>query len=85
MATIWIAIWQDRHSDTTAHPFVTFEEAKAFCDQKAQEMAKRPEYIEYQDIFEYFVQYSCESDCLWVTKHSIHGWELVESLENRLD
>jgi len=83
MATIYIAVWQDRHSDTTAHPFVTLTEAIKFCMEKADQYAIHKDDIEIKDTaeFYFFIQYSCESDCLWVTKHDIHGWELVESNE----
>lgn len=80
---IYIAIWNDRHSDTTAHPFVTLKEATDFCMEKAAKCAISDDDIEIKDYnaFEFFIEYSCEGDCLYVTEHNIHGWELVKSNE----
>jgi len=83
MAKIYIVVWQDRHSDTTTHPFVTLKEATDFCMEKAAKYAIKDDDIKIRDYdaFEFFIEYSCESDCLYVTEHNIHGWELVESNE----
>lgn len=70
---IYIAIWKDRHSDTTAHPFSTPEKAIEFATTKAKEYALEPEdYEEHTyDGFLFYVGYSCEGDCIYVVESTV--------------
>ena len=33
---LWIVVWEDRHSDTSAHPFSTLDKAQAFISLKVE-------------------------------------------------
>jgi len=70
---IFNVLWKDRHSDTTATPFGSFEVAKKWAKKQAEEYCKHPEDFEERDIgrWLYYVRYSCEGDCLWITEHDI--------------
>lgn len=70
---IYIVLWQDRHTDTTAHPFRNFEKAKEWAKKKALEACHLPEDLNEEQIsgWLYFVNYNCEGDCLWITEHKV--------------
>jgi len=68
---IYIAIWQDRHSDTTVHPFSDPDKAIEWARSKAKEYAREPEDYEEHDYGRdsgqiFYADYSCESDCIRV-------------------
>lgn len=70
---LYIVLWKDRHTDTTAKPFFNFNEAKEWARKQARDSCSFPE--DFQEIaitgWLYHVQYSCESDSLWITEHDI--------------
>ena len=63
-APCYIVIWQDRHADTTAHPFLNKEEAISEARRIAKEFCQQPEDYKEEDIdgWLFYAQYSCESD-----------------------
>ena len=71
---IFIAIWKDRHSDTTAHPFTDKKRAIEWSRNKAKESCRHGEgYNEYEvDGWEFHVEYSCESDCIYVVESAMN-------------
>jgi hypothetical protein len=75
---IYIAIWSDRHSDTTAHPFSTAKKALAFARKQAKEYSRDEEdYWEksYEDDEDnnwlLHATYSCEGDGIIVTEEEM--------------
>ena len=74
---LYIVLWDDRHTDVTAHPFLDFEEAKEWARKKAEDINKFPEDLEEKNYDEYLycVQYTCEGDSLWITEHEIEEIE----------
>jgi hypothetical protein len=79
---IYIAIWNDRHSDTTAYPFSTAEKALAFARKKAKEYSRDEEdYWEksYEDDDSNWLlhaTYSCEGDGISVEEREIDKEEV---------
>ncbi len=41
MMKIYIAIWKDRHSDTTAHPFSSADKATDWAREQAKDYARQ--------------------------------------------
>lgn len=70
---IYIVLWKDRHTDTTATPFWDLKEAISWAREKASEYGTYPEDINEipVDGWLYHIEYSCERDCLWITEHDI--------------
>jgi hypothetical protein len=71
---IYIVLWKDQHSDTTAKPFTDLKEAKAWAKKTAETFGKRwPEDIKEikVDGWLYCIQYTCEGDQLWITEHEV--------------
>lgn len=66
----YIVICQDRHSDTTAHPFTNKNKAISEARRIAKEYCRHPEdYNEEQiDGWLFHAQYSCESDYVYVVE-----------------
>ncbi len=69
---IYIVICQDRHVDTTAHPFTNPEKAIEWARRTAKEYCRFPEDYEEHDYGKdegwiFYADYSCESDCIYVT------------------
>ena len=71
---IYIAIWKDRHTDTTAHAFSSSKFAIEWAREKAKEYCKFPEYYEEHDYdgWLFHANYSCESDCIYVVEVEIN-------------
>ena len=64
-ATCYIVIWQDRHSDTTVHPFTDKDKAISEAKRIAKEYCKKyPEDYKEEHIggWLFYAQYSCEPD-----------------------
>ena len=74
---IFIAIWKDRHSDTTAHPFSTAEKAIEFAKEKAHEYAREEDDYKEMDVagWLFYAEYSCESDCIYVIEKELDSTE----------
>lgn len=71
---IYIVLWKDRHTDTTAHTFTSFEEAKSWARKTAIDYCRDREndYCEQQiEGWLFHVEYSGEGDCLWITEHEV--------------
>lgn len=65
---IYIAIVEDRHTDTEVYPFSTPEAAIQFAWSEAEKNARRMEDIEEETIdgWLYYACYSTEGDCVRV-------------------
>ena len=74
---IYIAIWEDRHSDTTAHPFSTADKATDWARKTAMEYCRFPEDYKEHDYegWLFYADYSCESDCIYVIEKELDGEE----------
>lgn len=75
---IYIAIWKDRHTDTTAHPFTDKGRAIGWAKAKAKECARETEDYEEHDYgreigWVFYADYSCESDCIYVVETELDG------------
>jgi len=70
---LFIAIWQDRHADTVAKPFTDKDEAIEWARSTAKRLARNDsDYSETEvEGWEFLVEYSCESDCIWIVKHEL--------------
>ena len=70
---IYIVLWKDRHSETTATPFLYFGDAKAWAENQAISVCRFPEDLKETPIqgWLYHIEYSCEGDCLWITEHEL--------------
>ncbi len=70
---IYNVLWKDRHTDTTATPFLDKDKAISWAKKMAKDSCSHIEdLIEEQiDGWLYYVRYSCEDDCLWVTEHIV--------------
>ena len=70
---IFNVLWNDRHTDTTATPFLDFSKAKLWARQQAEECCHFPEDLKETPIdgWLYHIEYSCEGDSLWITEHDI--------------
>ena len=77
---IYIAIWKDRQTDTTAHPFSTPEKAIEFAKENAKKYAIDPDDYEERNIdgWLFYVSYSCESDCIYVLEEELDGMEILK-------
>ncbi len=67
---LFTAIWNDGHSDTTAHIFSDREKAIAWAKAKAKESAWAETDYEEEQIegWEFYASYSCEGDCIYVVE-----------------
>lgn len=70
---IYIVLWEDRHTDTTATPFLDLQEAKKWAYEQAQLACRYMEDFEVSEIdgWEYYVRYSEEGGSIWITEHQI--------------
>jgi hypothetical protein len=70
---LYIVIIEDRHLDTTAHPFTDKDKAISEAKRIAKENCGSPEEYEEHDFGKdagwiFYAQYSYESDCVRVVK-----------------
>ena len=74
---VYIVIIKDRHSDTTAQPFVNSDKAIEWAKIKAKEYAREESDYSEEEIkgWLFHATYSCEGDCVYVVAK-----ELDESL-----
>lgn len=74
---IYIAMIDDRHSDTEAHPFSTAEQAIEYAKGWAQGAAHYPgDYEEsHIDGWLFHASYSPESDAVWVVEKDLDAPE----------
>ena len=65
---VYIAIWKDRHSDTTAHPFSDADKAIEWARSKAKEYCRYQSDYSERDVagWLFHAEYSCEGDCIYV-------------------
>jgi hypothetical protein len=70
---IYNVLWKDRHSDTTATPFLDLDKAKSWAKENAKSVCRFPEDLKEAPVgrWLYHIEYSCEGDCLWITEHEI--------------
>lgn len=70
---IYTVIWKDRHSDTTAKPFLDLDEAIAYARKSAVKILKRPENYKESSIlgWEFYATYSGEGGYIWITKDEV--------------
>ena len=70
---IYNVIIKDRHTDTTASPFLDKQESIAFARMKAKEYCSFPEDYKEETFagWLFYARYSCEGDSVWVTEHEI--------------
>jgi len=71
---IYIAILEDRHSDTKAHPFSNKEKAIEWARSKAKEYCfDQEDYAEDSSIdgLVFHAEYSCEGDCVYVIESEL--------------
>lgn len=74
---IYIAIWKDSHTDTTAHPFTDPLTAVDWAQAKAKERCRYPEDYEEHDYGQdegwlFYAEYSCEGDCIYVVETELN-------------
>lgn len=79
--TVYVVLWHDRHSDTTAHVFSSEEKALEWARQRGKEFDRFGDYSE--ESFRgrrglcppllYSISYSCEGDGLTVMEAEIDG------------
>jgi hypothetical protein len=64
---VYVVLWDDTHSETTAHPFSTAEKAIEYARKSVASVVSHPDDIEEETIpnFLYFARYSSESS-IWV-------------------
>ena len=67
---IFIAIWEDRHTDTTAHAFSNSEKAIEFARKHAKAYAGDTDFYkeEVNDGWVFYAVYSSEVDCIRVVE-----------------
>ncbi len=68
---IYNVLWRDRHTNVTATPFSDFRQAKEWARKQAEESNSRPEDLKEEDYFLYYIKYTSENDCLWITEHEV--------------
>lgn len=70
---LYNVLWDDRHVGTTATPFKDLDEAKAWARAQAERCCTDSRDFKegHVDGWLYFVEYSTEGDCLWITEHDI--------------
>lgn len=71
---IYNVIWDDSHVDTTATPFTDMDTAILWAREQAVQACKFTEDFKEPTPpkgWLYYVIYSCEGDCLWITEHEI--------------
>ena len=70
---IYIVIWDDCHSGTTAHPFEYLEDAIAWAKSKPKSMGVPDDRIREKPVDGrlYHIAYDYEGDALWVTEREI--------------
>jgi len=76
MSDLYIVIIEDRHCDTTAHPFTDPEKAISEARRIAKKYCRFPEdYREHDygkdDGWLFYASYSCESDHVRVVKTAL--------------
>jgi hypothetical protein len=82
---IYIAIWKDRHSDTTAHPFEDKDVAIEWARSKAKEYDRFDDYEEHDygkdQGWVFYADYSCEGDCIYVVESELV--QLTKDIANK--
>ena len=83
---IFVAVWGDRHSDTTVHLFTDKQKAIDWARETAKSRARRPEDYEEpvysrEDGWVFYATYSCEDDGIYVVESEIDKELAVEDLE----
>jgi len=79
---MYLAIYDDRHADTTAHPFIELDKAIEWAKKTAEENCRHKEDIEEKhfednaDKFVYMITYSCEGDNIMVMESEVDLGEL---------
>jgi len=70
---IYNVLFKDRHFDTTATPFLDREEAKKWAKKQAKKYCRFAKDLKEESVEGclYYIKYSCEGDCLWITEHEI--------------
>jgi len=73
--TVYVVMVNDRHSDPQAIPFLDRGNAISHARSLARNYsAEHPEDFkedENHDTWEYYVEYSCEGDRIWVVKEEV--------------
>lgn len=66
---LYVAIWEDRHNDTTAHVFSDRDAAIQWAKAKCKEFDRLGDYEEFQvKGWEFSANYSCEGDGIRVVE-----------------
>ena len=70
---IYTAIWKDRHTDTTAHPFSSADKAVKWAKDQALRACRDKEDYSEEIVSGWLVcvNYSCEGDCIYVTESEL--------------
>lgn len=71
---IYNVIWQDRHTDVTVTSFTDLDTAILWARGQAVTSCRHKESFEEPTPpagWLYYVVYSGEGDCLWITEHEI--------------
>lgn len=70
---IYIVIHKDRHIDTKVYPFLNLYKAINWVNEEAVKICKNKNYLKAKDIGEwhYYLEYSNEGDCFWITEHDL--------------
>lgn len=75
-SVVWVAIWEDRHCEPTAHVFFSEKNAIEWARRKVRELAHHAGDIEEPQLthgmrrlgWVYRGQYSCEGCGIWVVR-----------------
>lgn len=70
---IFNVIWKDRYCDTTAEPFLDLDEAVEYARESANSVCKFKEDLKEKKVdgWLFYIQYSCEGCCIWITEHKV--------------
>lgn len=80
--TIYVAIVNDRHTDTEAHLFSTADRAIAFAKEYLEGCGESAQYVDAEDAtmtdesleaagWLFYTCYSTEGDCIWVMPREV--------------
>lgn len=77
---IYVVMVNDRHAEPEAYLFTNKKEAMEFAKATAESYCHDVEDLKEIKIsgWEYYIEYSCEADCIWVIKKELDG-ELNEA------
>jgi len=69
----YVVICQDRHSDTTVHPFISKKKAVSEARRMAKEYCQHPDCYKEEEIvgWVFYAEYSCESDHVRVVEAQV--------------